>query len=172
MSAPRRGGRAAEAGFTLLEVTVALAIITVAMLGLASTMAATLTTGETSTDTRIALGAVRGQIEDMRATDFSVLHSSWTGRVFGVAELRAPEGGGPHGSVTFLTEAEASDYLRAAGGPGLVDLDADGIAGESEAPAPGWSAYAVRFTVQWLDRTRADGARSIEVTTILLDTGA
>jgi type II secretory pathway pseudopilin PulG len=166
------GNRWGEAGFTLVEVTVSLGIIVVAMLGMVAALGNTLAGSGTSADTRAALESIRATIEDMRVASMTTFYTDWNGRTFAAPALRPPAAGGPQGRVTLLSEAEAAAYWGNSGlAGGTVDLDWDGIADEAAAPAPGWKAYAVRVSVTFEERARrAD--RTVDVVTIIYDRGA
>ena len=157
-------------GFTLIELVVASGIITIGFLGLAASLAASIRGAGTTDDTRIALAAIHDVLEDMRAADPATLFATYAGRRFAVAGLRESSAGGPQGAVAFLTEADAAAALGCAAGSG-IDLDWNGIANEAAPPAATWSAFAVRVSVLWGDRTLAQGDRAVAAVTIIFGRG-
>ena len=160
-----------QSGFTILEVMIGVGILAIAVLGLVASLSSTIVGSGTTTDTQLAMEGVRGQIEDMRAhPDFSTLLATYNNRTFNIAGLRPRSSGTPHGTITFLTEAQAKAYWAVAGAPQLVDLDWTGAfdPDTTDAPAADWGAYAVRVTVTWGDRT-ANTDRTIEMQTMLFN---
>jgi prepilin-type N-terminal cleavage/methylation domain-containing protein len=162
--------RTGEAGFGLLEVAVAVAVLAVALCGLFASLGASVAARGASDDTEVARAALRSKLEEMRASDFSTFFSAWSGYTWPVAGLLASSRGAAAGSITLLTEAQASAFFRAAGGPGLVDLDGNGVFDEVKPAAAGWRAYAVRASILWGDKT-CGADRTLDVTTIVYDRG-
>jgi type II secretory pathway pseudopilin PulG len=179
-----RGARGSESGFTILEVVVAAAVLAVGLLGLLSAIPSGLKLLEASRATQIALTTIRSKIEEMRGTTFANVYATFNGQA--VIAFRDKNGNGAydageeslpfvsgqtsHGSVTFLTEAQAA----AAWGIGSCDLNADGDSADTP-PGGGVSGQAafvvlpVSITFQW--KTGKSDTSSITVRDMIFDIG-
>lgn len=163
------------AGFTLVEVAIALSVIAIGLLGLLSVITNGLDLSTTSSETQRALSAARKKVESLKTYDFDTLYEdcsadnsgdvSQPGRYFDCADedgggaLELQSGDSHHGEVEFLSEAESIAEFGAAG-----DFNKDG--NYDDAPAAGWTQYPVVVTVRWQNRF---GDRQVRVATVLFD---
>ena len=169
--------RTSESGMTILEVTIAAAVLAIALFGLIAAMSVLYMNSGVSDDSQIAVQALRRKVEDMRATpDFTLFFQTWGGHTFNVPGLKTPSTGGPMGTVTFLTERQARDYFTVGAAPALVDLDGDGVFDETSPAVAGWKNYAVKVTLTWHDkidsRSDANQDRTMDVVTVMFDPGS
>ncbi|MCI0635813.1 MAG: prepilin-type N-terminal cleavage/methylation domain-containing protein [Actinobacteria bacterium] len=176
-----RATRRREAGISLLEVLVAIAIVVIAVLGLLAALPLVLAQSRTSRETQIATSAIRSKIDEMRGARFPLpsdpfgtnvltFYTNVLNSTFTVAGLAPPSPTEAHGRITFLTEAQARAFY-AKDGPDLnpdpdinFDLDLDGLDNETEAPSPVFTCFPVRIEVRWLSDNHP---RMLDVTTIL-----
>jgi type II secretory pathway pseudopilin PulG len=181
-----KGMRRQASGFTVLEVTVAIGILTLGVLGVIASIATTKTFSGASVDNRIAVQAIRDKIEElerqvMSITDTSVVDFvNQTATATPVPDLLAQSTGAPAQlTFTFLTEAEANAYWNPRGGV-TCDFDFDKGTPGNRAVGPTtsgkvWKAYPVRIRVAFGDRTGRDPQtgnvhdRALEITTIVWD---
>lgn len=152
----RRGRR----GFTLIEVTIALALITVLVLALISALIVTVRVSREAKDLRTAHQVVQRQFELMRRVDFTSVFDEFDGQVGAVDSLWA---NGAY-SVDFLTEAEAQVALGES-----IDLDGNDVEDENTPPSADMELLVVRVTVEWTSSAGHD--RTYAQETLLYPTG-
>jgi type II secretory pathway pseudopilin PulG len=160
-----------HAGFSVLEVLVAAAIITVGVLGLLAAFPNALQTMRNSRETEIAMAAARSELDMIRAMPFpdpqhtgnpNILNT-YNNVSFTAVGLAPPPGGGPMGLVTFLTEAQAS----AAFGGINCNFDLDSNTNSTAAPNYNFVVYPVKVEVRW--GVGATEVRGITVTSIIMN---
>jgi len=152
-------GRRAESGHALIEVTLGLTFLAVALLGIFAAASSSLKLSRTTTDTQAALTAIRAQLAEMRARPYATVLASYEGAGFDVPGLVRRPGDATAGRIRFLNEAETATRWGTA-----ADLDGDGVAWEVEAPHAGFRILPVRVEVDWRDE---GGDRHVEVHAIV-----
>ncbi|MHC4829780.1 MAG: type IV pilus modification PilV family protein [Planctomycetota bacterium] len=147
-SAGAATGHATGRGLSLVSTLVALALVSIALLGVVAFLPKVLQMSQVARENQRATTAIRSELDARRAMPFpttaspSFLDGPFT---FVVPGLTPPSPGAEHGTVRFLSEAEAQiEFGRA------LDLDDDFVTGEEEAPHPGFTVYPVELTVRWL----------------------
>ena len=157
--------RQKEAGFTLLEATVSLTILAVALLTLWGTMLSGTRTIAAAEERKLALNAAQGKLEELKSHSLAQLIASY----------------GPSGSEgdTFLVEAIDDDADQAQGqiifytdetdtenGEGLgfpMDLNGDGDAMDTDV-STGFNLLPVKIRVTWKG---ALGTQFVDVNSLL-----
>jgi len=162
-----------RSAFTLIEVTIVIAILSVAVGLFAQTMVASARLDPVSEETRLAAEGARMELEDMRALDFAQIFASYNanpaddpagpgtapGAWFAVDGLQAPPGATAVGRVVFpmvgnaLCENVVDETL---GMP--HDLDADGAI-DSLDHSTNAIILPVRIELEWLSKTGRQGKR-------------
>lgn len=172
MTASRRAARA----FSLMELTVATVVLTVAMLGVLAAVAGADQARQTSRETEAATRALQDTTERYRglgalgftaALEAAEDDSSWQALPADQLAPTGPYAGLPSGTerrVEVLDEAEVSKQLGLDAAP--LDLDGDGVAGEDASGSePGtYRVLPLRVTVRWPQR----GGKQRQVGTITL----
>jgi Tfp pilus assembly protein PilV len=152
---------ARERGFTLIEATVSMAMLTVLLLGLFGSLLSSLWLSGASSEDAVALQCAQNQVEQMKATPFAAVFSIYyspAGQSFAVPSL----GAGASGTVTFLSEQA---YGAATGK--AFDLDFDGST-TGTVPNASYAFFPVQVTVTW--RSVAGGpSRTLTITTAIFD---
>jgi len=177
-----RGARA-QAGFSLLEITIAISVLTLALVGATGSMLAGNRLQRVNRESAVAEDAVRQVLESMRgaalATTFARFNSTAVdnpggvvspGATFAVEGLRAPpeNAGAPVGSIVFPTILDGGvlelreDFVDAELGM-PADLNADGAIDDAN-HALDYRVLPVRVQVQW---TGVLGTRTLAVETVL-----
>ena len=140
-----------EGGFSLLWALIAVALVAVAVLGVIAVLPSVMQLSQGARENQRAATAIRSELDARRAMPFptdadaSFLAGPLT---FTVNNLREPAPETPHGTIEFLTEAEAQTML----GGRDIDLDLDLNVNETEAAHAGFEMFPVRLTVRWNDR--------------------
>jgi prepilin-type N-terminal cleavage/methylation domain-containing protein len=111
---PTRSPHSPRAGFTLVEVLVVVAIVTVGLGLMTNTLVAVGELGPVSRETSIAMDSARSMVEELRAVDFDAIFATYN-------DDPEDDPGGP---------GTAPGSAFAVSGLDLVDGDADGVAGE------------------------------------------
>jgi prepilin-type N-terminal cleavage/methylation domain-containing protein len=164
-----------RSAFSLVEVAIVMAILSVALGLFAQTMLSTAKLDPVSEETRLAAEGARMQLEQLRACNFSELFRSYNadpaddpagagsapGAWFAVAGLQAPPGAPGVGHVIFpcvgnaLVESVVDESL---GMP--HDLNGDGVvdAGDHAADA---IILPVRIQIEWASKSGRRGKRSL-----------
>jgi type II secretory pathway pseudopilin PulG len=171
-----------RAGFTVLEVTVASGVLVIGLLGMASSLAASLRLIEVNRETMVAHQAARGLAEEMQNGTFSQVFANYNsdpsddpggagrgkGQSFKVTGLRGKSSGQGAGRVEFPVpngETRISESMvdRELGMP--RDLNGDGVI--SAGPLAGnYVVLPVRIRVGW---DGVGGAREVEFHTLLMN---
>jgi type II secretory pathway pseudopilin PulG len=133
-------------GLSLLEVAVAVSVMSVAFMGLFTSLASSSALSAASSEDVLALQCAQNQLEAMKATPFGNVFAYYyapAGKVFPVSGL------GPHasGRVTFLSE---QSYGAITGKP--VDLDFDGST-VGTTPTASYAYFPVQVTITWRSRS-------------------
>jgi type II secretory pathway pseudopilin PulG len=157
-----------QAGFTLIEATLASFVITVGVLALLGVFPGVLNLVRQSRETQVALSAARSRLDLMRTAPWPDpmnptnpnLLNMYNGTTFTVLGLALPSTGN-EGSVTFLTEAQAS----AAYGGIPLDLNLNQITNETATADATWVCYPVAVTITWNDEQGLP--RTVTMTSIL-----
>ena len=101
-----------EAGFSLLEVVIALAIIAIALLGIVSTFVHSINMGESEREQQIAKQAASKKIEEIRTATFDTLYATYNGDTFAVDKLVHAGGPGGKGLGTVAVDNTNADLLE------------------------------------------------------------
>jgi prepilin-type N-terminal cleavage/methylation domain-containing protein len=153
--APRPEGRAStDSGFTLIEVMVAMLVLTGGLMSLVGMFALGVTSAAQSTPMMIAREKAREAVESVHsARDTGTL--AWN-TVFNVSD-------DPNG--VFL---DGPQYLKAAGDDGLVNTADDGAIETMESPGPD----GIHGTSDDRTTTLSDFKREVAIDTLTLDASA
>ncbi len=153
-----RPGSRGERGFTLLELLLAVGVVSVGLLGLLSVIKNGLDLDTTSRESHIALVEARKKLEEMKAVPFNELYDRYRpGGVIGDAYtlampvqestgIKLPTLGNAQGTVTFLTEPQAASRY------GVATFDCNRDNDSADAPDASWGLYPVRIRITWLSR--------------------
>jgi prepilin-type N-terminal cleavage/methylation domain-containing protein len=179
----RSRARGSRAGFSLLEITIAISVLTLALVGATGSMLAGNRLQRVNRESAVAEDAVRQVLESMRgsalATTFARFNSTAAdnpagvvspGATFAVEGLRAPpeDGGAPVGSIVFPTILDGGvlelreDFVDAELGM-PADLNADGAIDDAN-HAGDYRVLPVRVQVRWVG---VAGTRTLTVETVL-----
>lgn len=165
----RAGGVGGEAGFSLVELAISVAILTVAISGIAGSILSAHALNRVNEESALAQEAVQRVIEEMRARPFAEAFAAYNGSVADDGALGAPAAGsgfavpgldlrredadGLVGRVVFPSVlAGGAEELRedvedeALGMP--RDLDADGAVDAAD-HAGDYAVLPVRVLVEW-----------------------
>lgn len=158
--------RTETSGFTLVEVMMGAAILTVGTLGFLGVMAGTIDMDSRTNESVVAMRAAQGRLDGMwnlARRDFAQVHPTHAGAFFAVEGLVAPEGRQGVGQVIiFDNEALAKAELGLS--PDL-DLDRNGTANENMSkPASELRFLPVRVHVEWVTPF---GVRTHDLDTII-----
>jgi type II secretory pathway pseudopilin PulG len=154
-----------ESGLSLVEVTIATAVIAVVFVAVAQAMLGSVQVAGASTDDAVAMNAAQVQIESMKAAPFSRFFATYhaqTGLPFDVPGLTPPPGRSAPGLVRVLSEAE---FARRTGIP--ADLDGDGSSGGTT-PSASYSFFPVKVDVTFVTRNNKT-PRTVEIVTAIYD---
>lgn len=90
-------------GFSLLEVVVAMGVLSIAILGILATMLANIRVAETTRQNDIASNAAKSMMDRIRATPFAAIGPTFgdPNNTFFVPDLPRRPNGAPHGIVHF-----------------------------------------------------------------------
>lgn len=174
----RRGTR----GLTLIELSIAIVILIVALSGMAASMASGLTLNQVNRETALAQEAARDALEGLLETPVGNIWANFNAlspnNGFAVAGLQ-PQAGDPDGLVgqfvfpDALDGAGGIDLLENTNDAGLGmprDLNGDGLVNFGvDVGAPGPSQYVllpVRVVIQWRG---ASGNRTYTAESILVN---
>jgi prepilin-type N-terminal cleavage/methylation domain-containing protein len=169
-----------RAGFSLIEMSVAAVVLTVAVCGLSGSIVSSVALNRVNHETALAEAAVRGTMERITGSTFAETFARFNadpaddpggagtapGATFAVTGLRG-DGGALPGRITF--PVGAPDVLRedvddvALGMP--RDLNGDGVVDAAD-HSGNYCLLPVRVTVTWRG---VSGLRSLTVETLLCD---
>lgn len=180
---PGARGTRSHAGFSLLELTIAISVLTLALVGATGSILAGNRLQRVNRETAIAEDAVRQVLESMRgsalATTFARFNATVAdnpvgvvspGATFDVEGLRAPPEnvGASVGTIVFPVILEGGvwelreDFVDEALG---MPADLDGVDGiDNEDHADDYRVLPVRVQVQW---SGVQGTRTLTVETVL-----
>jgi len=162
-------------GFTLIEVTIVIAILSVAVGLFAQTMVASARLDPVSEETRLAAEAARMELEDMRALDFAQIFASYNanpaddpagpgsapGTWFAVPGLLPPPGSPAVGKVVFPTVGGALSESVVDETLGMPhDLDGDGAIDNAD-HANNAIILPVRIELEWASKSGRQGKRRL-----------
>jgi prepilin-type N-terminal cleavage/methylation domain-containing protein len=150
------GYPSARAGFSLVELMVAIVVMTMAILGLGLLFVSSQRSYEIAIEEGVVTHAIRRTIEQMRGEKFSDIATLYTQYTFTVDEVTGA------GSVTLhLDETETHADL------GLpLDLDGDGQTDTVNVAVEGYILLPVTVTVSW---TNEDGDQTRSINTFLAE---
>ncbi len=156
-----------EGGFTILEVTIAMALITLGLIALIAVFPGVLHLSRVSRETEVAYSAARSKLDEMRSVPFydpsspsaTTIFDAYNNATFTVVGLLAPQGGGPIGKITFLTEAQAASLYNIS-----LDLNLNGVTNEAVV-SKYFTAFPVKVEVSWWDDPF--DTRTVTVNTII-----
>jgi hypothetical protein len=140
-----------EAGFSLVEVALAAAVLTVGTLGFLATMTTTLQMESQSKDTVIATRAAQDALDEMwnlSRQDYGAVYETFGGAIFDVEGLDCPPDREAVGTIIiYRNEAVAKVVLDLSLD---LDLDRNGIANENSDKAPEELRFLpVRVHLEW-----------------------
>ncbi len=143
--------RNTEQGFTLVEVAVAGAILTVGLLGFVAALSKTIEMDSRTNETVMAMRAAQDVIDemwDLSRQDYWAVHDSYNGTDFDVEGL-IPAGDRSAVGQVFIYDNEAAAKAALASSAD-IDLDRNGTANENMSKAPSQLRFLpVRVRVQW-----------------------
>jgi type IV pilus modification protein PilV len=141
---------AATSGFTLLEVMVALAVLTVGLLGFTSFFVVNARTHDYVSERTLAIHSLREVAETVRSSPFSAAAVNYNGYTFTIGDIKAS------GKVTMFTdETDNSFDAKNLGLP--RDLDGDGLASNKNILG-GYYLLPIKIEVSW---TNVEGPQSM-----------
>lgn len=161
--------------FTLVEVTIVVAILSVAVGLFAQTMLASAQMDPVSEETRLAAEGARVKLEDMRALPFDELFRSFNddpaddpggpgtapGAWFAVEGLKAPPGAAGVGHVVFPSSGGALDERLVDDALGMPhDLNGDGVIDGNDHSADA-IILPVRIQLEWASKSGRQGRRRL-----------
>ena len=164
-----------RSAFTLIEVTIVIAILSVAVGLFAQTMVASARLDPVSEETRLAAEGARMELEDMRALDFAQIFASYNanpaddpagpasapGAWFAIPGLQPPAGATAVGHVIFPTVGGALNESVVDESLGMPhDLDGDGLIDNADHSNDA-IILPVRIEVEWLSKTGRQGKRKL-----------
>jgi len=162
-------------GFTLIEVTIVIAILSVAVGLFAQTMVASARLDPVSEETRMAAEAARMELEDMRALDFAQIFASYNanpaddpagagsapGAWFAVPGLVPVPGAAGVGHVIFPTVGGTLNESVTDVSLGMPhDLDGDGLIDNAD-HSTNAIILPVRVELEWASRSGRQGKRKL-----------
>ncbi|MDQ7778421.1 MAG: prepilin-type N-terminal cleavage/methylation domain-containing protein [Planctomycetota bacterium] len=145
---PRPASRSGAAGFTMLELMIAIAVLTVAIFGLLAAQLYCVVLDDATKETNIALNAIRLKVDEIRSHDFISLPACYRSDV-----------------ATFHPEHSAGFEVQ---GIELQDGDPDGLAGLvviEQQPADQYQPIVIRVEVSWQSRDRTN--RGIQIRNVI-----
>jgi type II secretory pathway pseudopilin PulG len=168
---PARTSRAkarARRGTTLLDVTIAAAVLAIAITSLMSLIVSSITLSRVNHETSIAHEAARRTIEEVQGTEFSNILAVWTANpnfaVRGLTPLAA-DVDGMVGAISFPTVAGQLREDVVDAGLGMPrDLDGDGVVDAADHSGD-YNLLPVRVRLSWRG---VSGNRTVDLTTILM----
>ena len=175
-----------RAGFTLIEVTIAAAVLVIGVLGMVGSIAASLKLVGTNKETVLAHQAARGLVERMQNVTFAQVFATYNGNaaddpsgastapgtrfdVTGLAPLPVAAGQTARaGTITFPTIAGTNTLSESVVDAELGmprDLNGDGVITNGAMPGS-YLILPVRIQVRWRGN---GGDRSISLVTLLMN---
>jgi prepilin-type N-terminal cleavage/methylation domain-containing protein len=156
-ASPRR------AGFTVIEVVMAMAMIAIALLALMSEILSSMTLIEANRQDSLAVNAARDKVAEMSAKPFDKVFASFKSHTFPVPGLQAPGGGNP-GRVLF--PMSGGNLCETVVDPAMLmprDLNLDGDATDTNV-STGYELLPTKIQVTW---QTVQGPRTLELNVIL-----
>jgi len=156
-----------DAGLTILELTIAIVVITVGLLTLIAVFPIAIRAIHTARETDIAYSSIRAKLDEMRSVPFydpnnptnPNIFSTYNGATFTAVGL-LPPASGPTGQITFLTEAQANALWSI-----HCDFNLNGVNDETTTPTAQFACFPVKLEVNWT--TPNNFQRGVTVTTII-----
>jgi prepilin-type N-terminal cleavage/methylation domain-containing protein len=152
-----------RAGFTMIEVVLAMALLSIALLALMSGVISSMTLVEANRQDSLAMNAARDKVAEMSAKPFDKVFTSFRGHTFAVAGLQAP-GGGESGRVLF--PMNGTNLSETVTDPTLLmprDLNLDGDSNDSNVTV-GHELLPVKVRILW---ETVQGPRTLDLNIIL-----
>jgi type II secretory pathway pseudopilin PulG len=168
----RRGaGRRVRSGITLLDVTIAAALLAIAITSLMSLILSSVRLGRVNRETALANQAARRMIEQIQAVGFANIFATFSANpdfaVSGLDPQRGDADGMP-GRISFPTVGgELREDVVDEGLDMPRDLDGDDAVDGAD-HAGDYVVLPVRVRVEWRG---VSGDRAVELTTLLMDWG-
>lgn len=179
-----------QAGFTMVEMIIAIVIITFGLVALVGTVPSMIKISGIAREKQIALSAARSKLDEMRAVGFpdpgnpsatSFFNTYPDGTTFTALGLPQPSSGN-QGTIRYLNEEQGSLFFSQPearrrfdlGDASWVDFslaldcDLDGFSRETENAHVAFRAFPVQVSVRWKNELGVDQA--VELTTLLYRT--
>lgn len=167
---PRRPAPRRARGVTLVELVVAMAVLSVALMGLMSTILSSSTLQQNTREKAVAYNHARRLLEEMRSVDFREVYARYNsttgdnpaggaspGSVFTVAGLIPPHSGNPVGEIIF-PESGPGILSETVNNPSMgmpKDLNRDGDALDTDVSAT-YKILPVKIVIRWRSVGGAD----------------
>lgn len=146
-------------GFTLIEISVVMAILTVAVMFLTQVMLASRRLDPVSEETRVAAESARIRLEEMRALGLEELIAKHQGATFDVEGLTPPPGRAHVGEVEMpLVDGALREDLENAAWGMPRDLNRDGVIDTGD-HATDALILPVTVRLEWASKTGRNGKR-------------
>ena len=162
------GPRNARAGFTLLEMVIAIVILTVSVGGM---LASVLSSGKLEagrTERELPIRAAESQIETLQGVDFATVFATFNRRTFAVEGLDPQEGAAAVGAFEFPTVGNQLREDVDDAGLGMPrDLSGDGVVDGADHSGT-YQILPVRVRVAWRGSA---GESQVVLETYLCDWG-
>jgi len=167
-------GRRREAGFTLFEVAVALALLAVGVLAICTSILATVNLYGTAKEREVAAAAALSKADELWRAPFGDLYRDYSaaspGEYFDVPDLEVPAGRPAVGRVVFLRESQIGGAGVAGRGADsyfgqTIDLNGDGDTGDG--PFAGAPIHPIAIEVQYRSRYGTKDVASLVVPVIV-----
>ena len=159
----------ARRGTTLLDVTIAAAVLAIAITSLMSLIVSSITLSRVNHETSIAHEAARRAIEEIQGTEFADIVAVWTANPdFDVRGLtpQAADADGMVGAISFpMVAGQLREDVVDAGLGMPRDLDGDGAVDAAD-HSDDYAVLPVRVRLSWRG---VSGDRAVDLTTILMN---
>jgi len=151
------------AGFTVIEVVMTMAMISIALLALMSVVISSMTLVEANRQDSLAVNAARDKVAEMAAKPFDKVFSSYKNHTFTVTGLQRPGGGDPGRVIFPMNGSNLSETVADAKLLMPRDLNMDGDASDTNVSL-NYQILPVKVRVNW---ETVQGPRTLEVNVVL-----